>query len=177
MYINNVNFNNENSSFKRLKQPIRYVSRFDPKTNLADAKAVLYFKKSPAFSKFFEKFDGYVKFGRYSFTRGGQATKGQAYLDVFYKEKTGKDENILKNLLNKLSSLIFNNEEYSVFQLSVIGDLEDLSKNLGTIIRMSSYEGLMEKVNAKKLVIDEKREKMQKEALKRINQEIENCKI
>lgn len=173
--INGVSSSNNNCSFKKLSH-IQYLQSFNPKKNTNDARAVLRFLKSETFKKFFEKYDGYAKFGRYSFTRGNQATKGQAYLDIFYreKEKPVEQATFTQKLLAKLSN-IFKRKEYSVIQYSVIGDLEDLSRNLGTKIGMLTEEEINYKINEMQRQLSKESNPARAEALKNMNAQIDEA--
>jgi len=164
-----------NCSFKKLSH-IEYTQRFNPKVNAGDARAVLRFLKTETFKKFFEKYDGYAKFGRYSFTRGNQATKGQAYLDIFYreKEKPVEQATFTQKLLAKLSN-IFKRKEYSVIQYSVIGDLEDLSKNLGSMLGMLTDADINYKINEMQRQLSKESDSARAEALKNLNAQIDEA--
>lgn len=170
MNIQSINSNN-NCSFKQFKG-MKYTCRFNPTKNLGDARAVLSFNKSDAFKNFFEKFDGKVEFSRVCLTRGEQASQAIAYLDVYYKE--AKQSSFIDKCINTLKKIISNEPEYSVFQISVLGETENLSKELSKIIRMFSFDDLMHKINHKNAIKNKTKE--YNEALARVNEEISKTK-
>ena len=170
------NYNN-NVSFGTLKR-IEYIKEFNPHEYIEDAKAVLAFKKSEAFNKFFQNYDGIAIFDRGS---GTFCDRDFRFSDLTIKYKkafqTKPEKNLFKRGMQNIKKWFSNNmlEEqfedkmhyYASYDPYSFGDsrtsLTDMIKNL-TINDLEAYV----KSNKKK----EAEQAQKAELLKKLNDEI-----